>query len=77
MSQQNQKKNNTRKWLGLINIPIQMGITVFLSSLIGKWFDNKYPNQNNIYVKIFAMGGVAIALYNVIKQVNKLNDKED
>lgn len=56
-----------------MNIPFQMGIIIFLFSFLGKWLDEKYPNPNNIYLKAVTMLGVAIALYNVIKQVNNLN----
>ena len=70
---QDPKKNNYKKWLVLINIPIQMGIIIFLFSYIGSWLDTKYANPNTIYVKIFTLLGVGIAFYNVIKQVNNLN----
>lgn len=69
----NQKKKSRNKWLALINIPIQMGVIIFLFSYFGTWLDEKYPNSGEIYVKIFTMAGVALALYNVIRQVNELN----
>lgn len=72
----NPKKNNYKKWLILINIPFQMGITIFLFSYLGSWLDQKYPNQDNLYVKIITMVGVVLALYNVIRQVNKLNKEQ-
>lgn len=76
MTDQNSKKNNYKKWLSLINIPIQMGITVYLSALAGKWLDNKFPNSHNIYTKSLTLVGLALAFYNIIKQVNKLNNNE-
>jgi hypothetical protein len=76
MNQQKSKKNQYKKWLGLINIPVQMGVIVYLSSLFGKWLDGKYPNSNDVYTKGLTLGGVAIAFYFVIKQVNKLNKEE-
>lgn len=62
------------KWLALINIPFQMGIIIVAFSWLGKWLDSKYPNENNIWFIILTMAGVGIALYNVIRQVNKLNN---
>jgi hypothetical protein len=41
-----QKKKQRNKWLTLINIPIQMGIIVFLFSYLGRWLDEKYTNQD-------------------------------
>lgn len=67
-------KNSPRnKWLALVNIPVQMGIIIVAFSYFGGWLDGKYPNPKNIYFIIFTMLGVALALYNVIRQVNQLN----
>jgi hypothetical protein len=66
------KQNNT-KWLALINIPIQMGVIVFAFSFLGNWLDEKYPNPNTIYVKILTLVGVAIAFYNINKQLKDIN----
>ncbi len=51
-----------------------MGIIIVAFSWLGKWLDGKYPNENNIWFIILTMAGVGIALYNVIRQVNKLNN---
>lgn len=67
------QKNNTTKWLALINIPIQMGVIIFLFSYLGSWLDEEHPNSKVYYSKIFVMVGVALALYNVIRQVNEIN----
>jgi hypothetical protein len=69
-------KNQTNKWLALINIPIQMGIIIFVFSYFGKWLDEKFENSSNIYTKIITLLGVFIALYNVIRQVNQLNKND-
>ncbi len=72
----NNKKKQPNKWLALINIPIQMGIIIFLFSFFGKWLDERFPNTSNIYIKIFVLLGVGLALYNVIRQVNQLNKND-
>lgn len=69
----NQDKKNRNKWIGLINIPVQMGVIIFLFSWFGSWLDDKYGNVNNTNRMIFTLLGVFIALYNVIRQVNQLN----
>lgn len=66
-------KNNRNKWIGLINIPLQMAIIIFLFAWLGSWLDDKYGNTKNTNVIIFTLLGVFIALYNVIRQVNQLN----
>jgi hypothetical protein len=69
-------KNQTSKWIALINIPIQMGVIIFLFAYGGNWLDENYPNPKVFYNKILVMVGVAIALYNVIRQVNEINKSQ-
>ncbi len=69
---QNQNKNNYKKWLGLINIPVQMGIIIYLFYKLGFWLDENYVSQKVYYFKIFTLVGVFIALYNVYRQVSEL-----
>lgn len=68
-----QKKQTNNKWLALINIPIQMGAIIFLFSYFGNWLDEKYPNSHNVYVKILTLVGVAIAFYNINRQLKEIN----
>lgn len=69
------KKNNYNKWLALINIPIQMGVIIFLFAYFGNWLDANHPSPKVYYVKILVLVGVFLALYNVIRQVNEINRK--
>ena len=70
----NLKKQSNNKWLALINIPIQMGAIIFLFSYFGNGLDYKYPNQYHIYVKISTLLGVAIAFYNINRQLKDINN---
>ena len=67
------KKQTNNKWLALINIPIQMGAIIFLFAYFGNWLDEKYPNSHNVYVKILTLLGVAIAFYNINRQLKEIN----
>lgn len=69
----NQDKKKRNKWIALINIPLQMGIVIFLFSWLGSWIDEEYGNIKNTNRIIFTLLGVFLALYNVIRQVNQLN----
>ena len=69
----NPKKQANNKWLVFINIPIQMGAIIFLFSYFGNWLDSNYPNSHNIYVKILTLLGVAIAFYNLNRQLKDIN----
>jgi uncharacterized membrane protein len=70
---QNPKKQTNNKWLALINIPIQMGVIIFLFAYFGNWLDEKYPNTHNVFVKILTLVGVAIAFYNINRQLKDIN----
>jgi hypothetical protein len=69
----NDQKKQGNKWLALINIPVQMGVIVFLFAYAGKWLDETYPNEHNIYVKILVVAGVAVAFYNINRQLKDIN----
>lgn len=71
-----QKKKQRNKWFALINIPIQMGTIIFLFAYFGKWLDEKYPNTNDWYVKILVILGVAVAFYNINRQLKAINKNE-
>jgi uncharacterized membrane protein YfcA len=74
---QNKPQKKTRnKWLGLINIPLQMGIVIFLFAYLGQWLDAKYPNPGKYYTKSVTLFGVFLALYNVYRQVKQLDNSE-
>lgn len=70
---QTQKNKTNNKWLAFINIPIQMGVIIFLFAYLGDWLDLKYPNKHNVYVKILVLAGVAIAFYNLNRQLKDIN----
>ncbi|TBX71255.1 AtpZ/AtpI family protein [Flavobacterium silvisoli] len=70
------KKKQPNKWLTLISIPTQMGVIVFLFAYFGQWLDAKYPNEKNWYVKIMVLVGVAIAFYNINRQLKEINKNE-
>lgn len=73
MDNQNPKKQTNNKWLALINIPIQMGAIIFLFAYFGNWLDEKYPNTHTVFVKILTLVGVAIAFYNINRQLKDIN----
>ena len=73
----NQSKKKRNKWLSLINIPIQMGVLIYVFSWIGNWLDLKYLNSNNWFVKSFTILGVLLAFYNLNRQLKEINSQND
>jgi len=66
-------KNSNNKWLVFINIPIQMGIIIFIFSYVGVKLDQKYSDGGSLWTIIFSLFSVFLALYNVLRQVKNLN----
>ena len=71
-------KKQSNKWLVFMNIPFQMGLIIFLGVMFGQWLDEKFKIEGSILTIVFSLLAVFIALYNVIRQVNKMsNDKKE
>ncbi|WP_243652160.1 AtpZ/AtpI family protein [Mariniflexile fucanivorans] len=58
----------------LTGIAFQMGITIYLFIMLGKWLDVKFSNGGKLFLIIGTLLGVAIALYVVLQQLKKFND---
>ena len=58
-------------------IAAQMGGTIFAGAYFGKWLDSKYPMDKNWFTIVFTLLSVTIALFSVLKQVNKINKELD
>ncbi|MFD0834710.1 AtpZ/AtpI family protein [Mariniflexile aquimaris] len=71
-NQKQEPKNQLKNAAVLIGIAIQMGVTIYLFVLLGKFLDSKFNDGNKLYIIIMTLMGVAISLYSVIKQVNRI-----
>lgn len=79
MSNENQDqkpKGQLKNALVLTGVAVQMGLTIYLFVMLGKWVDSKYNNGENLFIIICTLLGVAISLYAVIKQLNRINNNE-
>ncbi len=68
------KKNPLNKYIRFTGIALQMGLTIYLGSLLGEWLDQKHPNDSELYTKICTLAAVFGAIYSVIRQVIKITD---
>ena len=65
-------RNQLKHAIQLSGIGIQMGIIIYLFVLLGKWLDSNYNNGDKLYIIITTLLGVAVALYAVVKQLNRM-----
>uniref|UniRef100_UPI00404AA9D1 AtpZ/AtpI family protein n=1 Tax=Flavobacterium sp. TaxID=239 RepID=UPI00404AA9D1 len=68
------KKKNSKKWLVFLNMPFQMGIIIGAGVLIGLWLDKTFLFEN-LFLIIFSLLGVFLALYQVFKLLKNMNDE--
>ena len=76
MADSNKQNQDPKKQLKnvavLSGIAFQMGITIYLFVMLGKWLDSKFNSGDKLFVIIMTLLGVAISLYVVLKQVNRI-----
>ena len=73
------KKKQLNKYIRFTSIALQMGLTIYLGSVLGEWLDVKFENANQLYFKIVTLIAVFIAMFSVIRQVLNItkNNKND
>ena len=77
MPEKKEKPKGSSKFLRLSGIGTQMAATIFLFALLGRYLDNTYPMEKKWWTIGLVLFGVSISLYNVLRQVNKLNSEDD
>ncbi|HLT52772.1 MAG TPA: AtpZ/AtpI family protein [Flavobacteriaceae bacterium] len=76
MKENKPDKGNPLKQIAVLTgVAAQMGITIYLFVVLGKWLDSKYNEGNKLFLIIFTLLGVGVSLYVVLKQLNKINSK--
>jgi len=65
---QRDRLNNYARFTG---IGFQMLATIGLGVFAGIKLDEHYPNQHQLFTIICSLASICIAIYSVIKQVNK------
>ena len=72
MKQKKPQKKPLNKAIALSGAGLQMGVTIYLGFLLGKWLDGVFKltflTETITIIAIFA------AMYLLIKQANRLND---
>ncbi|WP_406685350.1 AtpZ/AtpI family protein [Seonamhaeicola sp. MEBiC1930] len=72
---ENQKPKKQLKNVAVLSgVAIQMGVTIYLFVLLGKWLDSEYNNGDKLFIIVTTLAGVAVSLYAVIKQLNRINN---
>jgi hypothetical protein len=67
-----EKKKPINKALQLSGAGLQMGLTIYLGFLFGKWLDTIFQTQ--FLKETITLLAIFLAMYSLIKQANKIND---
>jgi len=54
-----------------------MGATIFLGAYLGRYLDDKYPSNKKWFTIGLTIFAVALSLYNIVRQLNKINAEDD
>ncbi len=60
------------KALQLSGAGLQMGLTIYLGFLFGKWLDKTF--ETSFLKETVTLVAIFLAMYSLIKQANKIND---
>jgi F0F1-type ATP synthase assembly protein I len=77
--QPNQKKNNTsglNKYVEYSGIAFQMVAIILAFVWAGKKVDEKYFNGDSVFIIVFSLLGVVLAMYIVLKDFIKISRKK-
>ena len=77
LEDENRTKKEVPKFARLSGIGLQMGATIFLGAYLGKILDERYPMEKKWWTIGLTLFAVGISLYNVLKQVNRINSQDD
>lgn len=66
------QKKPLNKAIALSGAGLQMGLTIYLGFLLGKWLDATF--QQNFLTETITLLAIFLAMYSLIKQANRIND---
>lgn len=71
-------KNNksTKNILRFSGMGIQLGASIYLGNLLGKWLDEQYPNDGEWWAKGITLFVIFGSIFSIIRQVTKLSQDE-
>jgi uncharacterized membrane protein YfcA len=71
-NKKNSQKKPLNKALQLSGAGLQMGLTIYLGFLLGKWLDKTF--ETNFLKETVTLLAIFLAMYSLIKQANRIND---
>lgn len=71
------KAGGLAKYVRFTGMGVQMALTIWLASLLGRWLDNKFETGNEFYFKVVTLLAVFGSIYSFIRQVIRLTNEDE
>ncbi|KGL62564.1 AtpZ/AtpI family protein [Polaribacter sp. Hel1_85] len=71
MNKKDAQKKPLNKAIQLSGAGLQMGLTIYLGFLLGKWLDVKF--ETSFLKETVTLLAIFLAMYSLIKKANKIN----
>jgi hypothetical protein len=71
------KDNKSSVWLKFSSLGLQMGLSIYLASLLGTWLDKNHPSDIFAYNKVLTLFAVFGSTFSVIRQVIKISNDDE
>ncbi len=71
--EEKKNKQGLKSYVQFSSIAIQMGATIFAGAYLGKYLDQKYDLEEKWFTIGLTLASVGLSLFNVLRQVNRLN----
>ncbi|MFQ3180585.1 MAG: drug/metabolite transporter (DMT)-like permease [Polaribacter sp.] len=65
-------KKSLNKAIHLSGAGLQMGVTIYLGFILGKWLDSVF--ETTFLTQTVTLLAIFLAMYSLIKQANRIND---
>ena len=77
MNQNPKRKNQLRRYLQLIGVAFQMGLTIYLGAYFGKWLDGYFETDGKPYTIVLILVALGVSLWSILTQLKRINDQNE
>ena len=71
------KENKSSVWLKFSSLGLQMGLSIYIASLLGTWLDKNHPSDIFGYNKVLTLFAIFGITFSTIRQVIKMSKDEE
>jgi F0F1-type ATP synthase assembly protein I len=77
MTKKSSEGKRPNKFIAFSSMGIQLGITIYLGAFFGKKLDAHFDLEKPFFTMGLILFGFSASMYSIIKQLNRLNEKDD